>query len=310
MFLSRKTPAAYLGIDIGVSYVKGVLIEKEGNRYSVRRVFRFPSDQMNTLREYYPEGEYHVAVAIPSNKIDIRSLILPGLPEKEFHHMIGYEIAKEIGIDEKDLYYDYTYSNDQHSARSSKKKIIVFSCRRADMDVFLTRYGYPKTKIDVVDVDWMGLLNLYSEVIPDFSSKTFIGIDAGESGLKLLLLRNGVLSFCRHYPLVATPGIAELADEDDMMNDIATEIQRTVHYCKSQFHIFAQGISAILVSGGKAAAPLFLEHLKVRTNFNCQSINITNTNRFIFDDQSITEADFLSYAVAFGMALRLIRNRR
>lgn len=308
MFRSRKTPTVYLGIDIGVSYVKGVLIEKDGNQNRVRRLFRFNSDQLNTLRDYYPEGDCQVAVSIPSNNIDIRSLILPRLPEKEFRDMIGYEIAKEIGMDENDLYYDYTYSNEHHSVHSSKKKIIVFSCRRADMEEFLTRYDYPKTKIDVVDVDWMGLLNLYSEVIPDFSSKTYIGIDAGESGLKLLLLRNGVLSFCRHYPLVATPGIPELAGENDMVNDIATEIQRTFHYCKSQFQISVQDISAILVSGGKAAAPLFLDHLKARTNFNCQSINITNTNRFIFGDQSITEADSLSYAVAFGMAIRLIRD--
>lgn len=214
MFGSRKD---IVGIDIGASSVKLVLLQETKSGYQLKGLDREPlppeavvdnsimdsNAVVTAIRELITRNHLKamdVATSVSGHSVIIRKISLPLMTEDELDRSIQWEAGQYIPFEMSEVFLDYhilgSDPNDQ-----GQMEVILVAAKKDFVDEYLLAIKESGLNPVVVDIDCFAIENIYCSVYEDESLHVVGLIDLGASGSQVNILKNSVSVFTREIQL-------------------------------------------------------------------------------------------------------------
>jgi type IV pilus assembly protein PilM len=214
MFRSRKD---IVGIDIGASAVKLVLLQESKGGYQLKALDREPlpreavvdnsimdsSAVVMAIRDLITRNQVksqEVATSVSGHSVIIRKISLPLMTEDELDKSIQWEAEQYIPFEMSEVFLDYHIlgpdPNDQ-----GQMEVILVAAKKDFVDEYLSVLKESGLTPVVVDIDCFAIENIYCSVYSDESSSVVCLVDMGASGIQVNVLMDSVSVFTREIQL-------------------------------------------------------------------------------------------------------------
>ncbi len=309
-FKRRKCNA---GIDIGTTAIKTVALSFESSGPRIQEILCLQDPGLSSIEkriQAIPLMARHlpdrVAVAIPPDRVDIQYFPLPPLPPDDMIGTVSYQMVRKLDYGVEDACIDYTVSVPMSQGLN---RIVGFACRRPDAETLVEQFRRADFHVAAIDVIPMALMNIYRLSIPEFPLQTVVGIDIGHKTVNMVIAKEGLLLFSRHFPLEHHPGDLDESSMGVSVSELEYELRRTVDYC--QIHITSVHVDRVVLSGGGALQPGLTDDLGRASGVPCEILDCFPERIFRHTTDSrkaLEQIPSPRMAVAAGLALRFGEN--
>jgi type IV pilus assembly protein PilM len=245
-FLNFNRPKGRIGLDIGTSSVKALMLtpQKQGgfelSFFAVEPIEGEHSKE-KTVRAIKRAVEAanvktrKLAISVAGQAVIVRQVLFPMMSGEELRSAVQYEAEKYIPFNINEVYLDARAINEKVEA--GKMKILLVAARKELVDEHLANINAAGFEADAVDSDSIAVTNAFIFSNPGLSKdKTVALINIGASMTNICVLKNEILNFVRDIPIEAKNS-----------ESLETQIRLSFDYYENQF---GKGIDGIYISGG------------------------------------------------------------
>ncbi|MBC3766100.1 MSHA biogenesis protein MshI [Neptunicella marina] len=153
----------------------------------------------------------------------------PSVPQEELAQALRWSV-KDLLVDSQDVVLDYY----EHPAQTAgANKVSVVAVKRAYLDALIKHISQAGLALSVVSIEEMA----FCELLPAEQEATIVLSQNLGQDLHLYIIKQGKLYFnrkLRGYNLLSSMSLDEM--RGGMLENLATEIQRSMDYFESQLH--------------------------------------------------------------------------
>ena len=323
--LARRFPAlekllkgsgTFIGLDVGSSSVKGVLLSRrpEGFALTKSSTVSLPSsaDQeaksrvMKEVLGVLDSGKVPVATAVSGAGSVLRSVLLPKMTPQELKTALSFEAEKHIPFKLEEAFLDSCIMGDRPGGRM---EIFLAAARRELVNAHLELLGAAGVVPRIIDVEAAALANAWEVSHPtEIVSQSVALLHMGARGTILNFYSGSILQFTREIPYGGE--FLKWGPEDragDAQSALQPRLEEWLAQCRSSFDFyenqFGHGVERLFLSGGAAGltglAPWLKEATGLPTDFWDPLAGLV-----VSSDHTPQEKPGLSLGVAVGLAVR------
>ncbi|HOW35914.1 MAG TPA: type IV pilus assembly protein PilM [Candidatus Omnitrophota bacterium] len=323
-----------LGVDIGNFSVKVAQLSSKDNKFTLEG---FGYSKINTaktdgvleaLKSACAEAklsERRAVVAVPSQGVIVRYLMLPTMGEEELRKAMEFEIERYVPFDRKDVASDYLVIKENSDSRNMK--VLLVAAKKEFVDSRVRVLKDAGLEPEVVTIDSIILKNIFQINYSDKKEKTVGLLNIGSKISSINIVRGSTSYFMRDVQL-GGDNITQLLKEkfdiapeeaekikcnltlDDrekfkiiepVLGNLLNEVYLSFDYYESEFGMV---VDEVLVSGGTAKLAWLANFLKENLNREISVLNsIKNVTVSPIVSQQRLDFVFPSLAVPLGLAL-------
>jgi type IV pilus assembly protein PilM len=241
MVLNAAFRTHTVGIDIGSSAVRGVVLKKGRSNWSLVSAGEesLPanciqdgatiepaevSGAVTRLLDSFRLKKAKVATALPGHAVIVKRLWLPQVEESELAERIPWEAEAHIPFDLSEVQLDYRIvSSGSRSAKAGIDVLVVAAKKEriSERTMVIEHSGRTPT---VVDVEAFALANAFQMNYPETAEALIALIHVGRSGTVVSLLERGDPVFSRHIPIGGQSHLDALMREGGIEEAAAREM--------------------------------------------------------------------------------------
>jgi Tfp pilus assembly PilM family ATPase len=199
------SPRTVLGIDLGSSSVKAVRLARGRAGYRLlgwamrensRARREGDTDPLadilgDVIREAGGPAD-HVAVTLSGAGVQVHSLVLPDLPEREVRPAVEWQVQKEGGEDPAGICIDFVHAGPSEHGGATPTRVLAFSTPRALVEETLEAFrGVRVHRVTVAPCAHAGLMSACG------NDGDYAFLDIGGGGSWISLFHGGRLAFTR-----------------------------------------------------------------------------------------------------------------
>lgn len=332
----------FFGLDIGNSALRLVQLKKGGSRPSLVAYgsTNIPpgiaqSDSkidIQNLAQIIKElvskaniATKNVVLALPGSAVFTAVVKLPFMTESELAKAIKYQAEQNIPLRIKDVKIDWQVIRQNPNSREMAVMIVAAPTTRVEKMMQLMELA--GLEVEALETSPIAMArSLVSQNDP-----LVMIVDMGAISTEIAIVENGIVSHTRSLPAAGyafTRAISQNLGLDidqaeqfkrrfglsqdklegqvyktikPILNNIVDEIERSVAFYSEQF---GNNVSKIILTGGSARLPEFVNYLNVALKMN---VSLGNPWAFISYPASYSESlqnNALDFSVAVGLAMR------
>lgn len=344
---------ALVGVDIGTTSVRGAELSLGGSMPSVVRIAQVPlsagavengevrgvDEVTEAVRELWRRGGFkskQVTLGVGNQRVVVREVTVPSLPEKEMQQSLPYQVQELIPIPMEEAVFDYDVLEEVEEDGRKMSRLLVVAAQRDMIETHLRTVVDAKLEPVGVDLVPFALVRSIGEWEGLGLGETDAGgeavVDVGADVTNICVHERGVPRFVRILPsggndvtgsLASNLGVSQedaeifkrggpltgKAPSDEARQTLQQRTAGLVDEIRSSLDFYraqtpGAQVSRVLVSGGGSKMPGFVEMLGQRIGVPTQrgrafaKVNV---------QLSLTEADLVEaeplLAVAIGLAL-------
>lgn len=195
-----------IGLDIGSSYLKLLVLEKAASGIELDKYFIQPipglSQIPSLLKKIFTENE------IPSNKVNIslsgkstlvRDLWVPQMSHQELEASLKYELDQYVPFPAEEVYSDnYILDSNSLTRKEGQMRVILAVAKKKLIENYMAQMKQAGLALNVIDMDALALFNVFCGCNPGEKEKVTVAlVDIGSSKSIIDILSEGVLVFTR-----------------------------------------------------------------------------------------------------------------
>lgn len=200
-FNKITAPSVSIGLDIGISYIKSVVLRKENNQiYLDNFCIKYAKGNIPRLLEQFVKESNipvrEVNISLSGKSTIVRDLWMPIMSHKELKVSLGYEIDQYIPFPVEDIYYDSYILEETPLTRKEKLMRVIIAV--ANKKIVNERIQWLKEaglRPNMISMDAITLFNLYKS--EGDNGKTLGLIDIGSSKTIINIISDKELTFTR-----------------------------------------------------------------------------------------------------------------
>ena len=345
-------PKLRVGLDIGSTAVRAAEVSVGGGQASVLRAaqvkvaegavengeVREPDAVAEALRELWAVGKFkskQVVMGVGNQRVVVREIGLPWLPEKELRDSLGFQVQEFIPMSVDDVVLDFDTLGEFEQEGRRMIRILLVAAQRVMVDALVA--GATGAKLEPVGLDLVPFalvraVGVSNEGMDLETSDEEAVIDVGSHVTNICVHANGVTRFVRILPsggrdvtlaIARTLGVEDdvaerLKKGEDVPDVSPTEEVRTtamsragsfVDEIRSSLEFYtaqAQGsrVGRVLITGGGSKLDGLLELLDQRIPVPVERGRVFQraVPKLELDERALSEAEPV-LAVAIGLAL-------
>lgn len=286
-----------VGIDIRGSHVRGVSLRTSYRRVQLEALSEIDRAEVESLEQAVQacalplvQHADAVATAVDGQSAFIHRLKLPATAQKQLGEVLPFELEAEVPVDFDELVYDfYTLPR-----RSNADPVLVLTAStttdraQARIDLIRSATGHETERLGCGPIP---LANLAS-VCPELAAAGPVAIvDLADDRSDIVVLQGGHPAFGRTLS-IGVAGLPETAPR------LAAALRQSLVSAAAQLD---EGVRAVYLSGGGAAAPGAQEYLSAEVG-----VSVSPLPAFQLEDLTPDQAEMLPrFAKALGLALGL-----
>lgn len=341
-----------VGLDIGSTSVRGAELSSGGTP-SVMRIAQVPltpgsvdngevknpAEVTEAIGELWRRGGFksrEVMMGVGNQRVVVREVTLPALPEKELRQSLPFQVQELIPIPMEEAVLDYDVLEEVEEEGRKMLRLLVVAAQREMIDLHLQSAVDAKLEPVGVDLVPFALVRAIGEWdglgLEESENGTEAVVDVGADVTNICVHERGVPRFVRVLPsgsndvtsaVAASLGVSEeeaetfkrggpLKDEqpspearstlEQRASALVDEIRSSLDFYRAQTP--GAHVSRVLVSGGGSKMPGFVELLGRRTGVTTERGHAFGK---VSVEVSLSEADLAEaeplLAVAIGLAL-------
>ena len=302
--LLKKKITARIGLDLGSSSLKIVVLEPKENNYVLKqaRVTELSSksvDINSLIKDLDVSPGVNLGICGPS--IAVRYVIVTKMNDDEFKRSLRYEAASHLPFRLEELYLDGAILKQL----PENKMLVMFAAAKKEfVDLKLRLFQESNIKLNLLDIDSLALINAFNYVQAGndiFSGGAIVLLNIGASITSINILEDGIPHFSRDID-IGGKDISKGTSRDVVVANLVSEIRKSLDYYEAGS---AAIINKIFLSGGASLISnlandlgnflgIPIQHWDPLSNFEFESG---------LDEASIRKSSVL-FGVAVGLALR------
>lgn len=203
-----RGPGSCIGLDVGSTSVKGVMLTRDPNGLKLpRRAVASippgndPAPRVQAIRQVLQElgnREVRVVTAVGGQGVVLRSILLPKMTAEELRTAISFEAEKYIPFKPEEAYLDFSVVGNN---AESRMEVLLAAARKelvnAHQELLLSAEVTPH----VVDLEALALANAWEINHPVEEQGEILLIHLGARGTVLDFFRDSRLQFTRDIPI-------------------------------------------------------------------------------------------------------------
>ncbi len=206
----------YFGLDIGDSSVKAIELTISRNAYEVVNLAVIPTPRGITDREINAvalraaleeeinlpkKGDLPRALcAVESDKVLIRHVVFPAMPEKELAEAVRFESEAQFPIPAEDLVVDYVKVRDFNEGGIRKQEVMLVAARRGHVRELTELIRCIGLEPEAVDIEPLALARVTALFEPGEKKMCYAMVNIGSSSTGLFVFADNILRFMRVLP--------------------------------------------------------------------------------------------------------------
>jgi len=217
LFSRRKR---FLGLDIGYSSVKAIELYKTGSTYEIVNFAVVPiprrvpdGERVNTVALKSALGEKLIMPkkgdllkaisAVASDKVLIRHITLPAMPEKELTEAVRFESEVQFPIPAKDLLVDFVKIRDFVENGVKKQEVMLVAAKRSHVKELADLITYLGLEPETIDIEPLALARVAALFFePSVEKKqSYAVVDFGSASTGISVFIDNILRFTRVLPV-------------------------------------------------------------------------------------------------------------
>jgi len=326
-------PSDCVGLDIGSTSVKGVLVSRKPGGFKLIRCAIQPvsstasvSQRTEAVQEVFKgvkSREVRVVTALGGAGAVVRSVILPEMSQQELKAALSFEAEKYIPFKVAEAFFDSAILGKRPPGRM---EILLAAARKELVNAHLQMLSSMSLVPDVVDLEPLALVNAWEAARPTGSSGVIGLIHVGARGTILVFFSGSQMQFTREIPVggdAFTQAIAQGLQMDpakaeaikcqpgDRLADVRAAVQASWEEWFSQSRVsfdfyenqFGQRVERIYLSGGSARLTDLKEKVQESMGLPVEEWNPLANLASDSDPQQMKSAG-PALAIALGLAVR------
>lgn len=216
---------SFIGLDIGSSSAKAVLLEKRGKDLLLNSCDKlsFSSTELLSEQEYFQELNIFLdernwlslpyCLGLPQYTGSVTLSDFPLSSKNKIHQLVEFETQQLSGVSDENFIYDYQIFP---AAFSREIPVLLAMCNEASLQERLTFFKESvPVKITSANLNSLALLNAFIDLMPEQvqSKKPYLLLDFGESSTTLLICAADQLLFTSTLSF-ATSSINKVINSD------------------------------------------------------------------------------------------------
>ena len=213
MFLFKKKPKSYLGIDISASAIKLVELEKKEERYSLKNYaiyslkeyfkersqkddFKFVNLSNEEVAEVIKKAMSHAGIesynayfSVPVYSSFSTVIDFPIMSEKEIASSISFEAGKYIPVPISEVVLDWSIVSSQEQKKSSKQEVLLIAVPKEIVNNYKKITNLVGLKLKSIEEE---TFSLSRSLIGNDKIPTLL-IDAGFRSINVSIVDNGYI---------------------------------------------------------------------------------------------------------------------
>ncbi|MDI6739898.1 MAG: pilus assembly protein PilM [Candidatus Edwardsbacteria bacterium] len=314
-FLAKK----YVGLDIGPSCVKIAVLTAQGNRLAVQSLIRAPLDRAHGLPS---EGERNASIAetiraafagldpglrrVATNLSGAyavsRTFTLPVMPRSELLRHIVDNAPKylPVGTEIEDMIIDVQIQRETISSGQEAAQVILAVGRKEMIQIQLSLLEQAGLYPSCLDASAISLFNAVALHPAVLSGKTVAVVEIGHSQAKVMVIRDGMLSFITELTHGSRMIDDRLRENRDLNDEQIINLKR---HLSSLEELPANGEESVTGAG----VP-FTELQTMLEDFNKQTAQeISRVRKFLKDESAWEQVILTGGAAAIPGLAQVIR---
>lgn len=328
----KKQPklAVSVGLDIGHSYIKGVVLRKESSdTFLDNFCAHYTSGSIpNLLKKITSERNLptnRVNISLSGKSTIVRDLWMPQMKAEELKASLGFELDQYIPFPVEDIYYDcYILEEDPLTRKDGQMRVVLAVAKKTFVNERLQWLKQVGLTPNVICVDAISLFNVFQWHTA--VSGTIGLVDIGSSKSIIDIISNKILTFTREveYGTMrvredASHGLSISMDEaekivcsgdsriegwiQDFVGRLGKEIWSSFEYYEDQEQ---RPVEKVYITGGGALLPGLIGLLgqsiglpvEIWNPLEGLKFNLDNTRKLEFQKEAAV------FSIAMGVACR------
>lgn len=317
-FLDFIRKRSHIGLDIGTSSIKLVVLEEKAKQQKILKKFSYMDIAVGSnlaltvdsfiKKEGLTGSLVNVSVSGPS--VIMRYLIMPKMDMAELKKAIKFEIKEHIPFPIDEIVADCAILKE--GIENNKMLVVLAAVRKVMIQERLSLLEKAGVIPQAVDIDCFCLANVFNNSYRQFNKKEetasanndvsqtqaakpeVVGLlNIGSRFTNMAIVENGILNFSRDIGF---------GGEELTLNNLVNEISSSIDYYENQSGL---PIEKIYLSGGASCLSAALNFIKEQLDVSILNLDISSGIAF---DEQLNKEEFKPkeslYAIALGLALR------
>lgn len=202
-----------VGLDIGRSYIKGVVLRKESDAILLDNfcIHNVTGSIPNLLKKITAECNFpihKVNISLSGKSTIVRDLWMPQMKAEELKASLGFELDQYIPFPAEDIYYDsHILPEDPLTRKNGQMRVVLAVAKKGFVNEHIQWLEEAGLVPSVICVDAISLSNVFQRHI---SATGTVGlIDIGSSKTIIDIISNNILTFTREVEY----GTAKVRDD-------------------------------------------------------------------------------------------------
>jgi len=326
-------PSDCVGLDIGSTSVKGVLVSRKPGGFKLIRCSIQPlppeataPQRTEAIREalkVLKNQGVRVVTAIGGNGVVVRSVVLPEMSHQELKAALSFEAEKYIPFKLEEAFFDSAILGKRPPGRM---EVLLAAARRELVKAHLETLASISLVPDVVDLEALALVNAWEVAHPQGATGVIGLMHVGARATILVFFAGIQLQFTREIPVggeAFTQAVAQNLQLDfakaeaikcrpgDRLADVQAAIQAPWEEWLSQSRVsfdfyenqFGNRVERIYLSGGSSRLTDLKEKVQETLGLPVEEWNPLATLASDSDPQQMKSMG-PTFAIALGLALR------
>ncbi len=317
-FRSIFSSTTSIGLDIGSRFVKLVQlrhfsqgahlidvqiegIPEEDERVEMQRSVGLGLTLKRLVEKRGIEGA-KVAISISGPSVIVKPINVPWMTEEELQGHLELEIDRYLPYEGDDIYWDYYLPQSNHLIPGPTMTMYLVAAKRDVVDhrvQLVTQVGLVPV---VVDLDSLALANMHMVNYKNSRDGSDLIVNVGPSGFSMITV-GSTKGFYQYDAMFGGERQSEVS-QGEMAREVTCEIQKAIEDCRSSD--LNDSISRVLLSGGYACYPGFVESLSSQLSISVEVVNPFKgliISKGVLAEDRLEETSVLA-GVAVGLALR------
>jgi type IV pilus assembly protein PilM len=235
-----------VGIDIGSSSVKLVLLKENKGAYQLQDVgiLPLPSDAIvdnslmdttsiveviKTLMRSLGVKAKEATCSISGNSVIIRKITLPAMTSEELEDQILWEAEQYIPFDINDVHVDFEILSSD-LADTGKMTVLLVASKKDIINEYVSVFNEAGIRLVVVDVDSFAIQNAFELNYDDEYENVVALINIGASIMNMNIVKGGVSLFTRDVQIGGNLYTEEIQRQFSLSGEEAEKIKLTGEY--------------------------------------------------------------------------------
>jgi type IV pilus assembly protein PilM len=330
-----------VGIDIGNHSIKAVTLAKKGSSVSIKSFMEIPISRdgepeaeqiaraVETLGTRLKMGSEMIVTSVSTQRATVRNLEIPFSEAEQARQVLKFQTEPYLAFPIEEVIIDFC---DTQTAPEGKMKVLLTAIHKGVIKEHLELLSTAQIDPEVVDVDFVGIVNAALWAVPGLRETSAIVINIGSSKTVASYVQEGMLLSTRCLSLAGddftqaireklavtfeeaeqiktayTPAGGDATDERSeqvaeairsVLDRFSVELDRTVRYFSSQAKV--GGFDEIVLCGGSAALAGLDRSLAESLAAKVSILSLPDTSAATSEEA----IDYSRYSTAIGLALR------